>query len=183
MNIQHRISWEFPCLFSLVCNSSIPWVFILRAWVSMLNSLATPGTFRVSMFFLGFFSTFIPLVWQIQNSPETWTVRMSMLNLLFSVRSFYVNWQGCKCVSHAGVHCTRQNMEVQSQSFQVRADVGNPMAPLYPLLQGAWVLKGDLIRREMERDFFVLVLSKQVYLCAKGTVLFCCCEVTVGSWC
>ena len=54
-----------------------------------------------------------------------------------------------KCVSHAGVHYTRPNMEVQSQSFQVRADVGNPMAPLYPLLQGAWVLKGDLIRREI----------------------------------
>ena len=47
------------------------------------------------MFFLDFFSTLIPLVWQIQNSPETWTVRMSMLNLLFSVRSSYVNWQGC----------------------------------------------------------------------------------------
>ena len=57
MNIQHRISWEFPCLFSLVWNSSITWGFFLRAWVSksMLNFLATPGTFRVSMFFLGFF--------------------------------------------------------------------------------------------------------------------------------
>ena len=60
-------------------------------------------------FFLDFFSTFIPLVWQIQNSPETWTVRMSMLNLLFSVRSFYVNWQGCNSVKEPGpkpVHCS-----------------------------------------------------------------------------
>ena len=41
------------------------------------------------------FPSILPsLGWQIQNSPETWLVRMSMFNLLFHVPSFYVNWQG-----------------------------------------------------------------------------------------
>ena len=34
--------------------------FVLRAWMSMLIFLATPGTFRISMFFLGFFFNIHP---------------------------------------------------------------------------------------------------------------------------
>ena len=105
--------------------------------------------------FLGFFSTSIPLGWQIQNSPETWLVRMSMLNLLFHVPSFYVSWQGCnhQTKSTHVVHCQWKIIPLTSKKLYEISQVQPPLSPPYNSYNTLILNQGSTTISPVFRDF------------------------------
>ena len=86
------------------------WKFLGIAWfaVIFLELLKSLGTycyvFGCPCWFFGEATQLESFHAVSLNSPETWTVRVSMLNLLLGVHCFCVNWQGCTIwLSHGNI--------------------------------------------------------------------------------